>query len=364
MFYAAITPLLPELADELDLGKNGAGVLAGSYAAGTLIGALPAAGWRRAPASRRRCSPGLSLMSVSGLAFAFGVVDRRARRRALHAGRRRGVLVGGRHGLGGRRGAARAPRRGHRRRPGRGHLRRPARPGGRRAGHGDRARGGVLDDRALRRGAGRLGAHDARARRLGGPHGAEGGAAPALDAGRHVAHRAAGGRLRRASTCSRRCASTPSGATGLALGATFFAAAGVEAIIAPAAGRAADRRGAVPVARVGLAIGVVALVVLQLPGSAWSLAIVVVFGAGLLGVLWVPGRAAADRRRRAHRPRRRLRLRLLQPGVGGRLHGRRGGRRRPGAGQQRRRALLLLAARTRCRWRWSAVRDRRRPLAA
>ena len=56
----------------------------------------------------------------------------------------------------------------------------------------------------------------------------------------------------------------------------------------PGAGRLADRRGAVPVARVGLAIGAVALVVLQVPGSAWSLAIVVVFGAGLLGVLWVP----------------------------------------------------------------------------
>ena len=38
MFYAAITPLLPRLADELDLGKNGAGVLAGAYAAGVLVG--------------------------------------------------------------------------------------------------------------------------------------------------------------------------------------------------------------------------------------------------------------------------------------------------------------------------------------
>ena len=78
------------------------------------------------------------------------------------------------------------------------------------------------------------------------------------------------------------------GASGLALGATFFAAAGVEAVIAPGAGRAADRRGPVPIARVGLAIGAVALVVLQLPDSAWGLAIVVVFAAGLLGVLWVP----------------------------------------------------------------------------
>jgi MFS family permease len=78
------------------------------------------------------------------------------------------------------------------------------------------------------------------------------------------------------------------GASGLALGATFFAAAGVEAVIAPGAGRAADRRGALPVARMGLAIGTVALVVLQLPGSAWGLAVTVVFVAGLLGVLWVP----------------------------------------------------------------------------
>jgi MFS family permease len=78
------------------------------------------------------------------------------------------------------------------------------------------------------------------------------------------------------------------GATGLALGATFFAAAGLEAVIAPSAGRAADRRGALPVARIGLAIGTVALVVLQLPDSAWSLAVVVVIAAGVLGVLWVP----------------------------------------------------------------------------
>ena len=41
MFYAAITPLLPELVDDLGLGKNGAGVLAGAYAAGTLLGSLP-----------------------------------------------------------------------------------------------------------------------------------------------------------------------------------------------------------------------------------------------------------------------------------------------------------------------------------
>ena len=71
MFYAAITPLLPKLADDLDLGKNGAGVLTGAYAAGTLVGSLPA-GWLIA---RFGVKPtvivGLALMSVSCLVFAF-----------------------------------------------------------------------------------------------------------------------------------------------------------------------------------------------------------------------------------------------------------------------------------------------------
>jgi predicted MFS family arabinose efflux permease len=39
---------------------------------------------------------------------------------------------------------------------------------------------------------------------------------------------------------------------------------------------------------VGLAVGAVALVVLQLPGSALPLAVAVVCVAGVLGVLWVP----------------------------------------------------------------------------
>jgi predicted MFS family arabinose efflux permease len=78
------------------------------------------------------------------------------------------------------------------------------------------------------------------------------------------------------------------GASSLAIGVTFFAAAGAEAIISPAAGRAADRRGVRPVAGAGLAIGAVALTVLDLPGSAWLLAVVVVLAAGLLGILWVP----------------------------------------------------------------------------
>ena len=38
MFFAAITPLLPHYSDELGLSKAAAGLLAGTYAAGTLLG--------------------------------------------------------------------------------------------------------------------------------------------------------------------------------------------------------------------------------------------------------------------------------------------------------------------------------------
>jgi MFS family permease len=41
MFFAALTPLLPEYRDDLDLSKTEAGALASAYAAGALFGALP-----------------------------------------------------------------------------------------------------------------------------------------------------------------------------------------------------------------------------------------------------------------------------------------------------------------------------------
>jgi MFS family permease len=41
LFYAALTPLLPHYAEELELSKLGAGILASAYAAGALVGAIP-----------------------------------------------------------------------------------------------------------------------------------------------------------------------------------------------------------------------------------------------------------------------------------------------------------------------------------
>jgi MFS family permease len=71
MFYAALTPLLPHYAQELDLSKAGAGVLAGAYAVGALAGGIPSA----LLASRFGVKPtilvGLAGMIVTTALFGF-----------------------------------------------------------------------------------------------------------------------------------------------------------------------------------------------------------------------------------------------------------------------------------------------------
>ena len=70
-FYAAVAPLLPHYVDEHDLSKTAAGILTGSYAAGSLLGAIPG-GWL---AGRWGVKPttlaGLAGVAVSCLVFAF-----------------------------------------------------------------------------------------------------------------------------------------------------------------------------------------------------------------------------------------------------------------------------------------------------
>jgi len=70
-FYAAITPLLPELTDKYGLSKAGAGLLAAAYPAGTFAGGLPggllAARW----GVKQTVLLGLALMVVSSIGFAF-----------------------------------------------------------------------------------------------------------------------------------------------------------------------------------------------------------------------------------------------------------------------------------------------------
>jgi len=71
VFYAVVTPLLPVYADELGLGKTGAGVLEASYAAGTLLAAVPAGLLAARAGVRRTVLLGLGLLGASTLVFGF-----------------------------------------------------------------------------------------------------------------------------------------------------------------------------------------------------------------------------------------------------------------------------------------------------
>lgn len=68
-FYAAIAPLLPTYVDELDLSKSAAGILSASYAAGTLVGAMPAGYVASRAGPRRSVIAGLILLGCSSLVF-------------------------------------------------------------------------------------------------------------------------------------------------------------------------------------------------------------------------------------------------------------------------------------------------------
>jgi len=71
MFYAAITPLLPQYADEHGLTKTAAGVLSAAYAAGTLLAAIPSGFLAARIGFRSTMLAGLALLGTSSIAFAF-----------------------------------------------------------------------------------------------------------------------------------------------------------------------------------------------------------------------------------------------------------------------------------------------------
>ena len=70
-FYAAVAPLLPHYVDEHGLSKTAAGILTGSYAAGSLVGAIPG-GWLAGQWGVKPTTlAGLAGLAVSCLVFAF-----------------------------------------------------------------------------------------------------------------------------------------------------------------------------------------------------------------------------------------------------------------------------------------------------
>lgn len=70
-FYAAITPLLPDLTDEFGLSKTGAGILAAAYPIGTFVGGLPGGIMAARVGVRPTVLTGLALMTAASVAFAF-----------------------------------------------------------------------------------------------------------------------------------------------------------------------------------------------------------------------------------------------------------------------------------------------------
>ncbi len=71
VFFSAIAPLLPEYAEELGLSDAQAGILSASYAAGTLLASLPAGYIASRWGPRKTVITGLILLGVGSLAFGF-----------------------------------------------------------------------------------------------------------------------------------------------------------------------------------------------------------------------------------------------------------------------------------------------------
>jgi MFS family permease len=78
------------------------------------------------------------------------------------------------------------------------------------------------------------------------------------------------------------------GMSAVGIGAVFLVSAGIEAVLNPAAGRVSDVRGRLLPIRVGLAASAVAALLLPWPDSRWVLAAVVILAGMAFGVFWTP----------------------------------------------------------------------------
>jgi MFS family permease len=291
-FYAAIAPLLPRYADELELSKTAAGILTASYAAGTLLGSLPG-GWL---ASRFGVKPtlllGLGLLAVTSLVF--GVADDIVLLDAARFVQGVGGACSWAAGMAWLVGAAPPERRGELIGSGLaaaivGVLFGPV-LGGAATVVGPEAVFGAVAVVALGLAAwawatpgvppaGQPSAGSALSA-LRRPAVASGFwlfLLPALFAG--VLEVLAPLRL------------DDLGATGVGVGVVFLVAAAVEAALSPLAGRVSDRRGRIVPIRLGLLASGAMAVLLPLPDAVVVMAVAVVAAFAALGMLWAPAMA-------------------------------------------------------------------------
>jgi predicted MFS family arabinose efflux permease len=291
-FYAAITPLLPELTDEYGLSKTGAGILAAAYPIGTFVGGLPGGFMAARVGVRPTVLTGLAMMVLSSIVFAFAqsiVVLDLARfvqgvgGAASWAGAmawlaaaapkdKRGQMIGSAMGAA-IAGALLGPVIGVTAdlvgfeivfcaiaAVGVGlmvwTLRTPA--------------AAPLGDGSIRGLIGALG--DGRVRT---------GLLLVTVPGLLFGTLSVLGPLRLDEL----------GAATAAIGAIWLVAAGLEAIVSPLAGRFSDRRGPLAPLLGGLVGGAVMFSLLPWPGDAWTLGILIVVGSPVIGLLWAPSMA-------------------------------------------------------------------------
>jgi MFS family permease len=292
MFFAAITPLLPEYSERLGLTKASAGVLSASYGIGAVVGSLPA-GWLAARwGVRPTVLLGLAVLGASSVVFGFAnnIVLLDVARFAQGAGGG-GLWAGGLAWL-----IAAAPR-----------DRRAELMGGALGA----AIFGALLGPALGAVASVVGT-EVTFSAVGVVAAALAAAAlrtPAPPAGDLHDPR----RLWRALRNARVLGGSwlivvPSlgfgvlavlgslrldelGASAVAIGAVWVVASSFETVLAPLAGRVADRRGRLWMARLGLGVATVLTLLLPLAGAAWLLALLIVLTSPSYGTLWVPGMA-------------------------------------------------------------------------
>ena len=72
MFFAALTPLLPDYKEEFDLSKAGAGILAAAYPIGALVGSVPGGIATARFGARATALAGLLTIAVTTFVFATG----------------------------------------------------------------------------------------------------------------------------------------------------------------------------------------------------------------------------------------------------------------------------------------------------